>query len=1468
MAGLEEQWGQVTASDRYKGLDAEDKEKVRRNFYRKKVISNPKYQDLPEERRYAIRQDFDKRTKPRPEPGLMDQAKLAARMLPVAVDTLEQGPLGKARQALSDIPIPGAETLQKKAHGLSETAMAPGAINPSEESLEQTARKTGSISTFQKARMYAAGAVSTLWEFAAEAIPKDVGSLAQYIVLNKALEIGGATRLGKWDIAKAFDKSAKPPLPTTDSPFGKSVLKATLEENGRTDMGGPQPLETQASADESARLEEWLANHPGDQQVPQEDIHPNPKVNQSQLREHQKSVREAVAKRLQALKDEPGRLSTVAREEDFLRGYYTNKFGNMVILGQPGPALPKQELLPAGPERVLLEAPKTEAAVKKTPKPETEQPADTGEDYLKKWKPTVNSKNIKLYVFSKLKERHPNETRQTLNALTGTITNTLAEQVGLESANLGPIADHLIDQGASDHILSQESIRQVPTKKGFLSREESARLKAQGISHDEVLAEAERLKQEWDYRNMEPEGHRYIRELGGIAPHKPDIEGKVDLQEEYAENVKGSLRGSRPADEIAQNMYEEGYLDSPSEAALHKYLSENAEKTGKPRSVKSFISEAIHNLEAPLTPPEDFSLESVKARPYDPVQEPVDNTQRSMFDIAKEVGEHFLDNERGAIGPGKPIDPVEYARMEENVKELVRRARAIGYKTAEDIMLYAAKNAPKEYQKYFSSQLTASTLSPWDTHSAKETEAAMNGNKVAQKSIKDRAWYDYLLERMGQGTYKARSVSRQLARFKDGDEGLMRMKFLFFKNDVLRDSKIPKIEREALRFYMEKDVPDVEKLKVFRPQDAEELVRLAKNPTPAMVEAARQIRPYEDEWYNLFSEHYDDVAYVQDYAMRRWKKADDFVTWESRTSGSRSPWLKGRKLTSAAQGINAGFEPHSFDIRDDLQVESDMRTALLSKLHTLKKVALSMDDKMNPSLIIDSDHPPFPGTVGASKRQITPFAMKKPEGFLTSDHPLLRGLAFNPDYKPLMDYMFKSRARDSFLGIPMRMIEGYNAISKKSIFMYSLFHPWALTEMLTAGSSMREMLTLNPERNIIWRTLAGIRRGAAANLSDQVTWKHPIRDAHAFYTSFMEGHAALAKRSLALDSAEHSLTFSAIDDVQKDIFNRTLVNMEGWLEAHKSAPVAKGIKILRGANEIFDKALWDYWAPMIKMTLYENHLADNMKTFGGQMSTEEIKIQTATFINKAVGGQAWGDLLASPKTQQAMQWLMLAPDWTIGRVLMGSAALTSGPQGRQARKLLARGFLAVFVFGNMMNYINSQKYGLSDKNGKPGRFMWDNDPGREMDIVWGKEGDRTIYMTPSKAFTELYQDLFYPKDTARHKVSPLVNTVAAAVTGYGSGGIPVKGPLDMAGRLVVPLSARGGNIFATFPKHKGMSAYQAEQLFEKYERTGDEKAYNKAIQFSIENGLNWQGIHQHAKSVVRGERKREDLKSESGHLLR
>src|SRR4029079_7046743 len=277
-------------------------------------------------------------------------------------------------------------------------------------------------------------------------------------------------------------------------------------------------------------------------------------------------------------------------------------------------------------------------------------------------------------------------------------------------------------------------------------------------------------------------------------------------------------------------------------------------------------------------------------------------------------------------------------------------------------------------------------------------------------------------------------------------------------------------------------------------------------------------------------------------------------------------------------------------------------------------------------------------------------------------------------------------------------------------------------------------------------------------------------------------------------------------------------------------------------GDLLHKFIFDYMRPLAGMTLYESHLADNIKTFhlaaeeGKKLPIEQLKFSTANMVSKMVGGISMGTLLMSPRAQQFLQWAMMAPDWTIGRAMIpAQAAFGKGPEGRQSRKLMLRLGVSYFVFGNMLNYHNSKRI-----TGK-GRWMWENDPGHGNEITWKKDAKgRTLYFQPSKAFTEIYDDIMHPIKTATYKANPMIHA-GVKLMNWGMQGtysqLRTEGPMETAKDMFMPRTFTGLNAYGTFPVHKGISHGQVMDMFDKYYKTGNQKFLDQAMRYGMESGF-------------------------------
>jgi hypothetical protein len=181
--------------------------------------------------------------------------------------------------------------------------------------------------------------------------------------------------------------------------------------------------------------------------------------------------------------------------------------------------------------------------------------------------------------------------------------------------------------------------------------------------------------------------------------------------------------------------------------------------------------------------------------------------------------------------------------------------------------------------------------------------------------------------------------------------------------------------------------------------------------------------------------------------------------------------------------------------------------------------------------------------------------------------------------------------------------------------------------------------------------------------------------------------------------------------------------------------------------------------------------------------------------------------------------------------------------------------VSYFVFGNMLNYHNSQK------NSGKGRWMWENDPGHENEIMWKKDPKgRSIYFQPSKAFTEIYDDLMNPAKTLAYKANPNIHAAVKlmnwAVSGSYPSTLPNEGPLKTVAGMFQPRTFSGLNAYGTFPVHKGISHAQVMDMFDKYYKTGNQKFLDQAMRYGMESGFDVNALARAAKARNTGQRRR------------
>lgn len=143
-----------------------------------------------------------------------------------------------------------------------------------------------------------------------------------------------------------------------------------------------------------------------------------------------------------------------------------------------------------------------------------------------------------------------------------------------------------------------------------------------------------------------------------------------------------------------------------------------------------------------------------------------------------------------------------------------------------------------------------------------------------------------------------------------------------------------------------------------------------------------------------------------------------------------------------------------------------------------------------------------------------------------------------------------------------------------------------------------------------------------------------------------------------------------------------------------------------------DKPLWEYYFPSQMLNAAETMMVSEMSRLGPNASPARVKYtrqKVAENVNNLYGAVAWEKLLVSPKTRQAMSWVMLAPAWRVSQLRVLTQNFEGTTASRLSGRYIASGALAWFFTAQAFNYALSAMYGNPDKNGETGgHFTWDN----------------------------------------------------------------------------------------------------------------------------------------------------------------
>ncbi len=641
----------------------------------------------------------------------------------------------------------------------------------------------------------------------------------------------------------------------------------------------------------------------------------------------------------------------------------------------------------------------------------------------------------------------------------------------------------------------------------------------------------------------------------------------------------------------------------------------------------------------------------------------------------------------------------------------------------------------------------------------------------------------------------------------------------------------------------------------------QDLIDLVEKPTKAMKEQAKIIRKYYDEGFDFLSENMDSKSYLDDYVTHIWDLPKQTVGMAGSGFSKSNPFLKKRTIPSLAEGIKQGLNPKTTDITEMLRVYDSFKLKSVFNKRFADELAELTDDAGN-KIIMRADKAPdnwVPIDHPALNRARAIGGVSKTKGDLTVKSPVLTKtpVAVHPDIAKDVATVFSK----PFNNAVVNSLAKINAFTKKAMLSGSFFHHMALTESAFSTGIGREALKLwNPVK--IYRALK------------------------------YKNYKIFEDMKLAKDGLDSGLTLGALPDVQNNIVAEALGTMA---RRTRNIPGLKHItKGMFKANEVWDRALWDYYHNNLKLMAYEKNvfdgIADMRKTLKRDllpMEIKKLKRSMAGFVNDSYGGQNWdmSKIFGNKKMQQITHMILLAPDWTFsvlkqaGSPFVGAGKALTSPtaagravgkaQAKQGAKFWARAAIYYGAISQSINYYNTKKeYG-------EGRFTWDNPPGKQMDIFIGrnndgpfgtKEGSTERYLRMGKQFREVLEWGIKPVEKLGSKLAPVTRESIRQITKHDPGsGYPTpwgdeklwtkKSLTERAksiAKMPIPFSLRPyvedrpRTFMMTFPTSKGLSPFRAVKEMEKALLSGDREQLRDVFYHALRNNLN---AYQHLKTA-------------------
>lgn len=642
------------------------------------------------------------------------------------------------------------------------------------------------------------------------------------------------------------------------------------------------------------------------------------------------------------------------------------------------------------------------------------------------------------------------------------------------------------------------------------------------------------------------------------------------------------------------------------------------------------------------------------------------------------------------------------------------------------------------------------------------------------------------------------------------------------------ETALSKVERQAIPFLRQ----GVKDIKALTGTVSDDVISAIKNPTQKMKVVLKAVNNYYDEAFEELSKNFDEVGYVDKYVTQIWDIPKKQLSQVRNFFTTKNPFLKKRTIPSLEEGIAQGLKPKTTDVAELLRLYDSYK---INSIHNLRfaKGLTKLSDDVGEALIkridkaptdwVTVNHPALNRAIGTTLKEGQLLISKVP-------------VKVHPDIAREVKVIFDQ----PFSGKGVKALETVNAFLKKSLLSLSFFHHFALSESALSSGIGRQMFKM---------------------------W-NPVK----IYKALRNKEYEIFKRiPAAKDAIEHGVVFGALPDVHVMKVQKALKSLENLT---KRIPIVRNITTgVRGFNDLWDRALWDYYHNSLKLFAYEAQIGNELKrlkTVTPEL-VQKIKNQVGQFVNDSFGGQNWDELLVNPKMRQVMQWAFLAPDWSISVLRQASAPVRGllkkeASLARQSTKFWMRAALYYNMVIQPLNYFNTKRdFG-------EGKFTWENDPDNKMNIYWKKdEQGRKIYVRVGKQFREVLDWATAPLEVLGRKVSPVVRESMRQLTEHDPGGFPVEEIEDKEGlekalgrvesiiKTPIPLSVRQSlkgdrlPISLALPTRFGMTPFSTREEFKKAIQKKDLEQIRTIWRQALENNLDAKGLFTQTKAALKSD---------------